>query len=299
MPGTVILELDGLTKKFGSLTAVDNLSFTLHTGSILGFLGPNGSGKSTTMRMIVGLTTPTSGQALINGVAYRDLTAPAHTVGAVVDGVGHTSGLRAIDELAIAARSVGIGRARCEEVLDIVGLTAAAGRRIGGFSLGMRQRLGLAHALLGDPQLLLLDEPANGLDPQGIQWVRELLRRLASEGRAILVSSHLLAEVAKLADDVVVIRHGAAIARGSVEELTAGKASVSVAAGDPDALAATLTAKGAGVVLANGRLTVTGMTARQVGEAAFAAGIVVHELAASHNDLEDAFLDLTQGEGIR
>ena len=299
MTADVVLQLDGLTKRFGSLTAVNDLSFSLASGTILGFLGPNGSGKSTTMRMIVGLTAPTSGQALINGVAYRNLADPVHTVGAVVDGVGHMAGLRAIDELAIAARSVGISRTRCEEVLDTVGLTAAAGRRISGFSLGMRQRLGLAHALLGDPQLLLLDEPANGLDPQGIQWVRELLRKLAQEGRAILVSSHLLGEVAKLADDVLVIRHGVAIAMGSIAELTASKASVIVRASDLTGLATELTQNGASVMPTNDTLIVTGMPAKQIGELAFAVGIVVHDLAASHTDLEDAFLELTQGEGIR
>lgn len=299
MTATTVLELDAVTKQFGSLTAVDNLSFTLRQGSILGFLGPNGSGKSTTMRMIVGLTAPTKGRALINGVPYRNLTNPIRTVGAVVDGVGFTPGLRAIDELTIAAKSVGIGHQRCEEVLDMVGLTAAAGRKIGGFSLGMRQRMGLAHALLGDPELLLLDEPANGLDPQGIQWVRELLRSLADEGRAILVSSHLLTEVAKLADDVLVIRHGAAVAKGTIAELTTGTAKITVVANNPTALAQQLTAHGAVVMRTSDTLTVTNLSAEQVGQVAFDAGIVLHQLASTHTDLEAAFLELTQGEGIR
>lgn len=299
MTTNTVLELNGVTKQFGSLTAVDDLSFSMRAGSILGFLGPNGSGKSTTMRIIVGLTAPTKGQALINGVPYRKLTDPVRTVGAIVDGVGNTPGLRAIDELMIAAKSVGIGPKRCEEVLETVGLTAAAGRRVGGFSLGMRQRLGLAHALLGDPELLLLDEPANGLDPQGIQWVRELLRSLAAEGRAILVSSHLLSEVAKLADDVLVIRHGATIAKGTIAELTSGTAKLTVQANDPALLAERLSANGAAVMRTGDTLSVTGLDAQQVGQLAFDAGIVLHQLASSHTDLEEAFLELTQGEGIR
>ena len=299
MTTSSVLELNGVTKQFGSLTAVDDLSFSMRAGSILGFLGPNGSGKSTTMRIIVGLTAPTKGQALINGVPYRKLTDPVRTVGAIVDGVGNTPGLRAIDELIIAAKSVGIGRKRCEEVLETVGLTAAAGRRVGGFSLGMRQRLGLAHALLGDPELLLLDEPANGLDPQGIQWVRELLRSLAAEGRAILVSSHLLSEVAKLADDILVIRHGATIAKGTIAELTSGTAKLTVQANDPAVLAERLSANGAAVMRTGDTLSVTGLDAQQVGQLAFDAGIVLHQLASSHTDLEEAFLELTQGEGIR
>lgn len=299
MTANTVLELNGVTKQFGPLTAVDDLSFSMRAGSILGFLGPNGSGKSTTMRIIVGLTAPTKGQALINGVPYRKLNDPVRTVGAIVDGVGNTPGLRAIDELMIAAKSVGIGPKRCEEVLDTVGLTAAAGRRVGGFSLGMRQRLGLAHALLGDPELLLLDEPANGLDPQGIQWVRELLRSLAAEGRAILVSSHLLSEVAKLADDVLVIRHGAAIAKGTIAELTSGTAKLTVQANDPALLAERLSANGAAVMRTGDTLSVTGLDAQQVGQLAFDAGIVLHQLASSHTDLEEAFLELTQGEGIR
>lgn len=299
MTTSSVLELNGVTKQFGSLTAVDDLSFSMRAGSILGFLGPNGSGKSTTMRIIVGLTAPTKGQALINGVPYRKLTDPVRTVGAIVDGVGNTPGLRAIDELMIAAKSVGIGRKRCEEVLETVGLTAAAGRRVGGFSLGMRQRLGLAHALLGDPELLLLDEPANGLDPQGIQWVRELLRSLAAEGRAILVSSHLLSEVAKLADDILVIRHGATIAKGTIAELTSGTAKLTVQANDPAVLAERLSANGAAVMRTGDTLSVTGLDAQQVGQLAFDAGIVLHQLASSHTDLEEAFLELTQGEGIR
>lgn len=299
MSAHTVLEVDGLTKRFGSLTAVNNLSFTVKAGSILGFLGPNGSGKSTTMRMIMGLNAPTSGTARINGVAYRNLAKPANTVGAVVDGVGHTPGLRAIDELAIAAASVGIARTRCEEVLDMVGLTAAASRRVSGFSLGMRQRLGLAHALLGDPELLLLDEPANGLDPQGIQWVREMLRQLAGEGRAILVSSHLLAEVAKLADDVLVIGHGKAIATGSVDELTRGDATVTVRCDNPAALTAALQAQGARVSEHGDRLSVSGMISDDVGRAASNAGVVLYELSAQHTDLEQVFLQLTDGENIR
>lgn len=299
MAGQPVLEVDGLTKRFKDLVAVDDLSFSVNAGSILGFLGPNGSGKSTTMRMIVGLTTPTKGRALINGHTYHQLTNPAHTVGAVVDGVGHTPGLRAIDELVIAAKTIGISKRRCEEVLDIVGLTAAADRRTGGFSLGMRQRLGLAHALLGDPQLLLLDEPANGLDPQGIQWVRETLKALANEGRAILVSSHLLGEVAKLADDVLVIRHGQAVAKGPIAALTQRAAKITVRAANPAALTELLRARGANVDDTDGVLNVTGIDRDVIGDVASQNGIAIYELASSTTDLEDVFLELTEGEGIR
>jgi ABC-2 type transport system ATP-binding protein len=186
----------GLTKRFGGQLAVDDLSFDVPAGRVVGFLGPNGAGKSTTLRMIVGLTAPTAGTALIHGVPYHDLERPAEVVGSIVDGVGHHPARRAIDDLRISARSAGLPLERCEAALELVGLAGAERKRVGAYSLGMRQRLGIAQALLGDPQVLLLDEPANGLDPEGIRWIRSLLRHLADEGRAVLVSSHLIGEVA-------------------------------------------------------------------------------------------------------
>jgi ABC-2 type transport system ATP-binding protein len=196
----------GLTKRYGAQLAVDDLTFEVPAGRVVGFLGPNGSGKSTTMRMIVGLTAPTAGTATLFGRPFHELDAPVRTVGSIVDGVNYHPGRRAIEELRISAAAAGLPRSRCDEVIDLVGLGDAALKRVGQYSLGMRQRLGIGQALLGDPRILLLDEPANGLDPEGIHWVRELLRGLAAEGRAAFVSSHLLGEVSRLADEVVVIR---------------------------------------------------------------------------------------------
>ena len=295
---TAAVTLDGLTKRYGAQTAVDHLSFEVPPGRVVGFLGPNGAGKSTTLRMIIGLTAPTSGRALIHGVPFHDLPDAARTVGSIVDGVGYHPGRKAIDELRISARSVGLPLTRCEEVLDLVGLSDAAGKRVGQYSLGMRQRLGIAQALLGDPQVLLLDEPANGLDPEGIRWIRSLLRHLADEGRSILVSSHLIGEIARLADDVVVIRQGRFVTSGSVAELTAvATGGVLVRSLDDARLADLLRTVGAEVEQDHDQLTVRGAEPEAIGRAALDAGIVLVELRPTRTELEDVFLTLTSGEG--
>lgn len=289
----------GLTKRFGEQLAVDDVSFELPSGRVVGFLGPNGAGKSTTMRMMIGLTAPTAGTATFDGVAFHDLDDPAHTVGSIVDGVGYHPGRRAIDELRISATTAGIDRSRCEEVLHLVGLQEAATKRVGQFSLGMRQRLGLAQALLGDPQVLLLDEPANGLDPEGIHWVRQLLRHLAGQGRTILVSSHLLGEISRLADEVMVIRRGRLVANAPVAELTGAVAGgTALRSADDAALTAKLRAAGAEVTAGEGHLVVTGLSAEDVGRLALDAGVAVFELRPAVAELEDVFMELTAGGGI-
>lgn len=289
----------GLTKRFGEQLAVDDVSFELPPGRVVGFLGPNGAGKSTTMRMMIGLTTPSAGTATFGGTAFHDLADPARTVGSIVDGVGYHPGRRAIDELRITATTAGIDRARCDEVLHLVGLQEAATKRAGQFSLGMRQRLGLAQALLGDPQVLLLDEPANGLDPEGIHWVRQLLRHLAGQGRTILVSSHLLGEISRLADEVMVIRRGRLVANASVAELTGATAGgTALRSADDAALAARLREAGAEVTPGDGHLVVVGLSSEDIGRHALAAGIALYELRPAVAELEDVFMELTAGGGI-
>jgi ABC-2 type transport system ATP-binding protein len=216
-----VIDVDDLTKRYGTVTAVDGLSFEVGPGRVTGFLGPNGAGKTTTLRILLGLAAPTSGTATINGVRYRDLTHPARTVGAALDNDCFHPGRRAIEHLQVMATAAGISRHRPAQVLDMVGLTEDGHRRAGTYSLGMRQRLTLATALLGDPGVLILDEPLNGLDPDGIRWMRDLLHRLAGEGRTVLVSSHLLAETAQTVQDVVVISRGRLAAQGPVATLTA------------------------------------------------------------------------------
>lgn len=291
--------VSGLTKRFGEQLAVDDVSFELPPGRVVGFLGPNGAGKSTTMRMMIGLTAPTAGTATFDGVTFHDLADPAHTVGSIVDGVGYHPGRRAIDELRISATTAGIARDRCDEVLHLVGLQEAATKRVGQFSLGMRQRLGLAQALLGDPQVLLLDEPANGLDPEGIHWVRQLLRYLAGQGRTILVSSHLLGEIARLADEVMVIRRGRLVANASVAELTGAAAGgTALRSADDATLTERLRAAGAEVTSGEEHLVVAGMSPEDVGHLALDAGIAVYELRPAVAELEDVFMELTAGGGI-
>ena len=216
------IEVRGLTKRFGGLTAVDGLSFTVSRGTVTGFLGPNGAGKSTTLRMLLGLVRPSSGSATINGRRYQDLRDPLRTVGAVLETPGAHPGRTAVNHLRIQAMAGDVEAGRIAEVLDLAGLADAAGRRVREFSLGMRQRLGLATALLCDPEIVILDEPANGLDPQGVHWLRGLLRSLAAEGRAVLVSSHIIAEVAQTADSVVIIDEGRLITQATIQELTSG-----------------------------------------------------------------------------
>jgi ABC-2 type transport system ATP-binding protein len=290
----------GLTKRFGSQVAVDGLSFDVPAGRVVGFLGPNGAGKSTTLRMIIGLTTPTSGSSTILGVPYHDLADPARTVGSIVDGVGYHPGRRAIEELRISARTARLPRSRCDEVIDLVGLGDAASKRVGQYSLGMRQRLGIAQALLGDPRVLLLDEPANGLDPEGIHWVRQLLRSLADEGRAVLVSSHLLGEVARLADDVIVIRRGRFVTQGSVAELTGGAdgGAVRVSSLADPVLAGALQAAGADVTVGPDGLTVRGLPPEEIGRVALESRVVLRGLQPVVAELEDVFMELTAGGGI-
>jgi ABC-2 type transport system ATP-binding protein len=223
------IQVKNLTKRFGAVTAVDDLSFAVRPGTITGFLGPNGAGKTTTLRALLGLVRPSSGTALVNGVAYADLPHPAFVVGAVLEASGFHPGRSARDHLRVVARPDGIPASRVDEVLDDVALTADAGRRVGGFSLGMRQRLGLAAALLGDPPVLVLDEPTNGLDPLGVHWLRQRLRTHVDRGGTVLVSSHLLAELALSADDVVIVRTGQLVAQGSLADLTAGHSDLETA----------------------------------------------------------------------
>jgi ABC-2 type transport system ATP-binding protein len=292
------VSLRGLTKRYGAQVVVDQLSFEVPAGRVVGFLGPNGAGKSTTLRMILGLTTATAGTATILGRPLRDHPDPARVVGSIVDGVGFHPGRRAIEELRLSARAAGLPAGRPDEVLELVGLGDAGHKRVGAYSLGMRQRLGIARALLGDPAVLLLDEPANGLDPEGIHWLRGLLRDLADRGCAVLVSSHLIGEVARVADEVVVIRQGRFVTQAPVGQLVAGRAAVRVTGRDDLALASALRARGGEVTVDTSGLDVTGVAIRDVGQVAFDAGIPLFELRSAGGELEDAFLELTTGGGI-
>ncbi|MER5732118.1 ATP-binding cassette domain-containing protein [Streptomyces sp. NPDC002138] len=290
-----MIEVNGLTKRYGGTTAVNGLTFTVRPGHVTGFLGPNGAGKSTTLRMILGLNEPTSGSVTINGRSFRDLPRGMRHVGALLDAGDVHGGRSARSHLTALAVSNRIPRGRVDEVLGEVGLTAAAGRRIGGYSLGMRQRLGIATALLGDPPVLLFDEPLNGLDPEGVMWVRGLFRRLAAEGRTVFVSSHLMSEMEATADHLIVIGRGALIADETLMEFAARgtRLSVVVDTPDPAALTAVLSAQGATVQADGTLLTVTGLTAAQVGELAFNHRVLLHELTTRNATLEDAFMELT------
>jgi ABC-2 type transport system ATP-binding protein len=303
-PGTaprdpVRVEVAGLTKTFRSVRAVDDLSFTVEPGSVTGFLGPNGAGKTTTLRMALGLLVADRGTATFNGRPYRDLPEPVRQVGAVLETAFHPA-RSGRNHLRVYCRAAGLPLTRADEVLAQVGLADAGNRRAGGYSLGMRQRLALATALLGDPSVLVLDEPANGLDPEGIQWLRGFLRHLAHvEGRTVLVSSHLLAEVEQTVDRVVIVGAGRLVREGSIAELRAGaEGAGSVAVRSPEAarLAQLLQGDGRHVDLEDPtRLTVTGATTDQVGAAAFAAGVELHELAARSSGLEQIYFQLTSG----
>jgi ABC-2 type transport system ATP-binding protein len=282
-----------LTKTFGSVLAVDHLSFEVVAGRVTGFLGPNGSGKTTTLRMLLGLAAPTSGTATIDGVRYRDLRQPVQQVGAALDNDCLHPGRSAVEHLRVLATAAGISRQRAADVLDVVGLADAAGRRVGTFSLGMRQRLTLATALLGDPSVLVLDEPLNGLDPDGIRWMRSLLRVLASEGRTVLLSSHLLAEAAQTVDDVVVIAKGRLVADGPVAELTAATAVTRIRTSDTDRLLEALRDNGlAGRLVAPDTVETRGADPDRVARTAATAGVVVLELGRHQEDLEELFFDL-------
>ncbi|MFC9326172.1 ABC transporter ATP-binding protein [Kitasatospora sp. NPDC057015] len=294
-----MIEVNELTKRYGRRTAVDHLSFTVRPGQVTGFLGPNGAGKTTTLRMILGLDAPTGGTATVDGVPFRTHRRGLHHAGALLDAQHVHGGRTAADHLAALARSNGIGPHRVAEVLEEVGLAEAARRRVGGFSLGMKQRLGIATALLGDPPVLLFDEPINGMDPEGVLWVRHLFRRLAAEGRTVLLSSHLMTEMEQTADRLVVIGRGRLIAAESVEDFAARSSRLDVLVGTPQTaeLAAVLTAAGA-VVAPEGsagaeRLTVTGLPPGRIGALAAEHGITLHELTSRRASLEEAFMQLT------
>ena len=295
MSAAPIVEAVALTKSFGDVRAVDGLSFALEPGTITGFLGPNGAGKTTTLRMLLGLATPTSGRATIFGQAYADLAQPALRVGAVLEATDFHPGRSGRDHLRTLGQAVGLPDARADEVLRLVDLDSAARRRVKGYSLGMRQRLGLASALLGDPELLVLDEPANGLDPEGVRWLRDFLRVFAAGGRTVLVSSHVLAEVAQTVDQVLIINHGRLVVESSLEELTA-RVNSSVRVRSPRLPELTEALRHAQIELTETNdhaLLVHGATTDQVGDVAFAAGLPVHELATEGSSLEEVFLALT------
>ena len=292
-----MIEVEGLTKRFGEKVAVDGLTFEVRPGVVTGFLGPNGAGKSTTMRMLLGLDRPSAGRARINGKAYVEHRAPMCEVGALLEARSVHTGRSARNHLLALAATNGIGRRRVEEVIGLVGLDTVAGKRAGAFSLGMGQRLGIATALLGDPGTLILDEPVNGLDPEGILWIRNLLKGLAAEGRTVFVSSHLMSEMALTASALIVIGQGRLIADSTVEDLTSSVARdvVTVRADEIDRLRDLLGLEGASVV-ADGvdRLTVSGMDSRQVGRIAAAAGIALVELVPKQASLEEAFMNVTR-----
>jgi ABC-2 type transport system ATP-binding protein len=295
--GTIwrVIEVNGLTKRYGETTAVNDLSFTVPAGRVTGFLGPNGAGKSTTLRMILGLHAATSGTVTVDGQPFRARPRGLRHVGALLDAGDVHGGRSAAAHLAALARSNRIPRGRVDEVLQEVGLARAAHRRIGGFSLGMKQRLGIAGALLGDPPVLLFDEPLNGLDPEGVRWVRELFRRLADEGRTVFVSSHLMSEMQNTADHLVVIGRGELIAAESLREFATRGTLLTVNVRTPRAVALTavLTDEGAAVRILGDLLEVTGLTAVQIGELAFQRHIPLHELTPRNASLEEAFMELT------
>jgi ABC-2 type transport system ATP-binding protein len=292
-----VIEVRNVSKRYGDKLAVDDLTFTVKPGVVTGFLGPNGAGKSTTMRVILGLDAPTSGTATVNGSSYRDLTAPLHEVGAMLEARAIHTGRSGRNHLLALAHTHGIPASRVDEVIDLVGLTQVAGKRVGSFSLGMGQRLGIAAALLGDPATVILDEPANGLDPEGIRWIRDLLKRLASEGRTVFLSSHLMSEMSQTAERLVVIGRGRLIADTSVAEFVSRAstdAPVRVRGADPAALRAVLVRARATVDdLDHGALQVHGLSSEQIGELAAVHGLVLHELTPLQLSLEDAFMNVT------
>jgi ABC-2 type transport system ATP-binding protein len=292
-----MIELNGLTKRYGPTLAVDDLSFQVQPGKVTGFLGPNGAGKSSSMRMVLGLDRPTAGHALVDGRRYQELRAPLRVVGALLDAGAVHPRRSARDHLLALARSNGIARSRVEEVLGLVGLEAVAGRRAGAYSLGMRQRLGIAAALLGDPGIVLFDEPVNGLDPDGIRWVRQLLKDLAAEGRTVFVSSHLMSEMEDTADHLVVIGRGRLVADAPIGQVIAASSHTVVRVRTPAAAQLSrLLAAAAQTVRqeSDSVLTVVGLTTDDVGELAHAAGIRLHELSLQSASLEEAYMELSQ-----
>jgi ABC-2 type transport system ATP-binding protein len=290
-----MIEAVGLTKRYGNTLAVDDLSFTVQPGRVTGFLGPNGAGKSTTMRMILGLDRPNAGRVLINGKPYTQLKQPLHTVGALLDAKWVHPNRSAEAHLEWLARSNKLPKKRVAEVLDLVGLKAVAKRRAGGFSLGMSQRLGIAAALLGDPEVLLFDEPVNGLDPEGILWIRQFMHTLAGQGRTVFVSSHLLSEMSLTAQDLIVIGKGKLITQATTADFIqqAGDNTVKVRSPQADTLRLALLDKDFQVTSTDGALIVTGASTDQVGDIAAANGVVLHELSAQTGSLEQAFMRIT------
>jgi ABC-2 type transport system ATP-binding protein len=291
-----VIELSGLTKRFGQVTAVDDLSVTVRPGRVTGFVGPNGAGKTTTMRLILGLDIPTSGTALVGGRRYRQLVRPLRHVGSLLDATAVHGGRTAYDHLLSVAVSNGIRRSRVRQVLELTGLDSVATARIRGFSLGMKQRLGIGAALLGEPPVLMFDEPVNGLDADGVRWIRQLLRQLAVDGHTVLISSHLMSEMALTADHLIVIGRGKLLADAPTQSLTRSSARADVLVRSPRAseLAELLTVRGAAVTVEqDGGLAVTGMDAPAIADLAAAHGVAVHELVPRQPSLEQAYLDLT------
>ena len=296
-----MIEAHDLTKRYGDKLAVDHLSFTVEPGRVTGFLGPNGAGKSTTMRLVLGLDKPNEGTATINGRRYRELAQPLRTVGALLEAKSVHTGRSAYNHLLFLAQTQGLPRSRVDEVLRLVGLQEVAGKRAGGFSLGMSQRLGIAAAMLGDPQVLLLDEPVNGLDPEGVLWIRNLIKQLAADGRTVFVSSHLMNEMAVTADHLIVIGRGRLIAASSTQEFIERSSEKSVLVRSPDAarLADLIAADGGKAVPGQpgpdgaDELRVTGLAAPRIGELAASAAVVLHELTPQLASLEEAFMELT------
>lgn len=296
MPIGVPIEFAGVTKRFGSVNAVNDLSFTVEPGRVTGFLGPNGAGKTTSLRMLLGLVSPSSGTATIGGVPYRKLANPLTTVGAALEAASFHPGRTARNHLGVYATAAGLDHKRVDIVLDKVGLGQYADRRVGGYSLGMRQRLGLAGTLLGDPGVLVLDEPINGLDPEGIKWIRLFLRELAAEGRTVLVSSHLLSEVQQSVDEVVIIARGQLVHRGPLSSLEAmSGARVFVGSPTPEALANAVSAAGLSYELAANGLLVAASDPGQIGHIAFTAGVELSALHGQSTGLEESFLSLVSG----
>jgi ABC-2 type transport system ATP-binding protein len=292
------ITVSGLTKVYRKVRAVDDLSFTVAPGRVTGFLGPNGAGKTTTLRMLLNLVKPTSGTATIGGRRYADIEDPIRTVGAILEASGAHRGRRGRAHLKMLCYAAGIPASRADDVLNLVGLTPAAKRKFKGYSLGMRQRLGIGAALLGDPQVLILDEPANGLDPEGIRWMRDLLKGLADEGRTVLVSSHLLSEMEILADDLVIIAAGKLVRQGTVGDIidSMGTAQLRVRTSKPDELIAALDPATVVVRNEDGSMLVSGIDAKTLGDRALDARVPIYELVADRPDLENVFLQLTAGK---
>lgn len=294
-----MIQANGLTKRYGNKVAVDNVTFTVKPGMVTGFLGPNGAGKSTTMRLIVGLDKPTSGSVSVNGQSYINLRSPLHEVGVLLDAKAVHTGRSALSHLLALGATHGIGRSRVDEVISMTGLDSVARKRVGGFSLGMGQRLGLAAALLGNPATLILDEPINGLDPEGVIWVRTLARHLASEGRTVFLSSHLMSEMSQTADHIIVLGRGRIIADSPVADMLALATGTGVRVSTPDGatLVPLLSSPGVTVVsTAPDVFTITGLAAPQIAQIAAGAGIVLNELSSITASLEDAYLELTKNE---